>query len=61
MEYLAALAVNGGATTSRELATTLGRSQQASSTVREALIDEGDIYSPRRGHIRMAVPLFAPY
>jgi len=61
MEYLAALAVNGGATTSRELATTLGRSQQTSSTVREVLIEEGDIYSPRRGHIRMAVPLFAPY
>lgn len=61
MEYLAALAVNDGASTSRDLATTLGRSQQASSTVREALIAEGDVYSPRRGHIRMAVPLFAPY
>ena len=35
MEYLAALAVNGGATTSRELATTLGRAQQASITVRQ--------------------------
>lgn len=61
MERLAALAVNGGEATSRQLASTLSRSQRELSWIREALIEEGDIYSPRRGHIRMAVLLFAPY
>lgn len=61
MEFMAALAVNGGRATSRDLAVTLGRSQQELSWVRQALIEEGDVYAPKRGHLSLAVPLFGPY
>ena len=61
MEYLAALAANGGAASVRQLETILGRDQKSFSAVRDALIREGDIYAPRRGHIHIAVPLMVPF
>lgn len=60
-EYMAALATAGGNATARELEVILGRAQKQSSRVRETLIEEGDIYAPRRGHVHMTVPLFARY
>lgn len=61
LEYLAAVAVNGGATTVGALEITLGRRQQKSSPVRDALIEAGDIYAPRRGHVQLTVRLFGRY
>jgi hypothetical protein len=60
-ELLTALAVNGGQSTSAVLALTLGRTQQALSQVRDALITKGDVYVPRRGELALTVPVFAPY
>lgn len=61
MEFLAALALHGGRASSSVIAKTLGRSQQELSWLRQELIEEGDIYAPRRGHLAMAVPLFNRY
>ncbi len=61
MEFLAALAMHGGRASSATIATTLGRTQQELSWLREELIKEGDIYSPKRGQLAMAVPLFTRY
>ena len=61
MEYLAAVAVHGGRTTTHVLAATLGRTAQELSWIRDGLIREGDIYAPQRGHVMLAVPIFAPY
>lgn len=61
MEYLAALALNDGRATSRTVARTLARSLQDLSTLRDDLIREGDVYSPRRGHLALAVPIFGPF
>jgi hypothetical protein len=61
MEFLAALAVNGGRASSSELALTLGRTQKDLSWIREVLIEEGDVYAPKRGQLALAVPLFGPY
>jgi len=61
MELLAALALHGGRTSSAALARTLGRSQKELSWIREALIEEGDVYAPKRGELAMAVPLFGRY
>lgn len=61
MEYLAALALHGGRATTAAIAKTLGRSQQELSWLREELIEEGDIYAPKRGQLAMAVPLFNRY
>ena len=60
-EFLTALAVDGGQTTTAALAVTLGRSQQALSQTRDALITKGDVYVPRRGELALSVPVFAPY
>lgn len=60
-EFLAALAVNGGRASSGDLAATLGRPQHEWAWIRHSLIEEGDAFSPRRGHLNMAVPLFVPY
>lgn len=43
------------------IATTLGRTQQELSWLREELIEEGDVYAPKRGQLAMAVPLFNQY
>jgi hypothetical protein len=29
--------------------------------VRQALIEEGDVFAPKRGHLSLAVPLMAPF
>ncbi len=61
MEYLAALAVHESRATNNIIATTLGRSAQELSWIRQDLIREGDIYAPQRGQVTLAVPIFAPY
>lgn len=61
MEFLAALALHGGRASTATIATTLGRTQQDLSWLREELIEEGDIYAPKRGQLAMAVPLFNRY
>lgn len=61
MEFLAALALLGGRTSTAKVATALGRSTKDLSWIRDALIAEGDIYAPKRGQIAMAVPLLTRY
>jgi hypothetical protein len=61
MEFLAALALHGGRASTATVAKTLGRTQQELSWLREELIEEGDIYAPKRGQLVMAVPLFNRY
>lgn len=61
MEFLAALALHGGRASTALIAKTLGRTQQELSWLREELIEEGDIYAPKRGQLAMAVPLFNRY
>lgn len=61
MEYLAALSLHGGHATTRALAATLGRTAQELSWIRQDLVEEGDVYSPRRGHLALTVPVFAPF
>ena len=61
MEFLAALALHGGRASTARIAKTLGRSQQELSWLREELIEEGDVYAPKRGQLAMAVPLFSRY
>jgi len=61
MEFLAALALHGGRASTATIAATLRRTQQELSWLREELIEEGDIYAPKRGLLVMAVPLFNRY
>ena len=61
MEFLAALALHGGRASTAAIAKTLSRSQQELSWLREELIEEGDVYAPKRGQLAMAVPLFNRY
>jgi hypothetical protein len=61
MKFLAALALHGGRASTAAIATTLGRTQQELSWLREELIEKGDIYAPKRGQLAMAVPLFNRY
>ena len=61
MEFLAALALHGGHASTRAIASTLGRTPQDLSWLRQALLVEGDVYAPRRGRLSMAVPLLAHY
>ncbi|MGE4428252.1 MAG: AAA family ATPase [Solirubrobacteraceae bacterium] len=61
IEFLIALAINGGRAPTATVAATLGRSQQALSTLRQDLIDEGDIFVPRRGEVALALPLLGRY
>lgn len=61
MEYVAAVALHGGSTTTAAVARTLGRTTQELSKVRDTLINEGDLYSLQRGHIALAVPIFGSY
>ncbi len=58
MEFLAALALHGGRASTATLAATLGRTQQELSWLRRELIAEGDVYSPKRGQLAMALPVF---
>ena len=58
MEFLAALALHGGRASTAAIAKTLGRTQQEMSWLRQELIEEGDVYAPKRGQLAMAVPLF---
>lgn len=60
-EFLTALAINGGRATASQLARTLDRKSQELSWVRQALIEEGDVFAPKRGHLSLAVPLMAPF
>src|SRR5680860_1185773 len=61
MEFLAALALHRGRAPTATIAATLRRTQQELSWLREELIEEGDIYAPKRGQLAMAVPLFNRY
>lgn len=61
MEFLAALALHGGRAPISLIATTLERQLRELSWLREELIREGDVYSPRRGEIAIAIPLFVKY
>lgn len=61
MEFLAALALLGGRAASAAVAAALGRTHQEISWIREELIEEGDVYVPKRGQLAMAVPLFRQY
>jgi len=61
MEFMAALALLGGETSISALARTLGRSVSDLSWLRDALLNEGDIYSTRRGRVAYTVPNFARY
>ena len=60
-EYLAALAVNGGVATAAMMSRTLGRRASDLSRTRDQVIKAGDVYSPRRGEVRLSVPLFGQY
>ena len=61
LEYLTALALHGGAATTRVIAETLGRQQRELSWIRDELLRAGDIYAPTRGRVVMSVPAFAPF
>ena len=60
-EYLAAIAVLGGEASVRQLETVLARPQTQFTRTRDLLIEEGDLYAPSRGVVRMAVPLMTPF
>ena len=55
------MALHGGHASTRAIASTLGRTPQDLSWLRQALLVEGDVYAPRRGRLSMSVPLLARY
>lgn len=61
MELLAALALHNGRASTAALAQTLGRPRSDLSWVRDELLVEGDVYTPRYGELATAVPLFGDY
>lgn len=61
LEYLTALALCGGDTTSQAVARTLGRAHKELSWVRDDLLRAGDIHSPGWGRVAMSMPQFGPY
>lgn len=61
MEYLAALALAGGRTTSKTIGRSLGRTLSELSSLRDDLIREGDIYSPQRGYVVLTMPIFREF
>lgn len=61
MEFLAALALAGGRVTTAQLGRMLGRTTQELSWIRQVLIEEGDIFAPKRGHLSLTVPLMGPF
>jgi hypothetical protein len=61
-ELLVAVAVHGGAVSTRDLTSTLHRESSTTySRTRDELITEGDLYAPRRGALALTVPLMRPY
>lgn len=61
MEYLAALALNGGRAASNAIARSLDRTLPELSSLRDDLIREGDIYSPQRGYVALTMPIFSSF
>lgn len=61
LEYLTAIALNGGSAPVGAVAATLNKRLPELSWLREELIRDGDIYSPNRGHVALAVPAFARF
>jgi hypothetical protein len=61
LEYLTAIALNGGSGPVAAVAATLDKRLPELSWLRDELIHDGDIYSPNRGHVALAVPVFARY
>ncbi|MDO5286262.1 MAG: ATP-binding protein [Actinomycetia bacterium] len=60
-EYLAALAAQGGVASAATMSRVLGRRASDLSRARDQAIKAGDVYSPRRGEVRLSVPLFGQY
>lgn len=63
-EYLVAVSVAAsehGYATSEQVEAALERPAKASSEPRDALIQAGDLYSPRRGHIALTTPLLGKF
>jgi len=60
-EFLTALAIHGGESTTADLALTLARPIRSLSQVRDTLLTKGDVYVPRRGELALTVPVFTPY
>ena len=56
---MTAIALKGGRSATGALATTLARTPQDLSWLRDELIRDGDVYSPNRGYVALAVPMFA--
>ena len=61
MEYMAALALQGGRATSNSIARSLNRTLSELSSLRDDLIREGDIYSPQRGYVALTMPAFSSF
>jgi hypothetical protein len=61
LEYLTAIAVNGGRAATGALAATLGRTPQDLSWLRDELIRDGDVYGPTRGYVALSVPVFGRF
>jgi hypothetical protein len=61
MEYITAVAVLGGDATTDQLTAVLGRPAQQLSWLRDELASAGDIYTPRRGRVVLAVPALGPF
>jgi hypothetical protein len=58
-ELLAAVAALGGRGSRRDISAVLGRTAQAISWIVDDLTKSGDLLSPRRGVLELAVPAFA--
>jgi hypothetical protein len=61
MEFLAALALAGGRATTAQLGMMLGRTASELSWIRQALLEEGDVFAPKRGQLSLTVPLMGPF
>jgi hypothetical protein len=61
MEFLAALALLGGSSSMGRIAALLQTSVSGIAWIREQLLKDGDIYSPRRGIVALTVPVFADF
>lgn len=60
-EYVAALSRRGGSARTAALADDLGRTTRDVGYLREALIQSGVVYAPRRGDIALTVPPMAEW
>ncbi len=61
LEYLTAVALCGGNTSTKAVAQTLGREHKELSWLRDELLRAGDIHSPGWGRVVMSMPAFGPY